>query len=274
MNNYIYLILFVIAIYLYFKPGDNYEPSQEEIQSGSYIDKTKNIKDFPFPQISRTFKKLSHGKSILPLDNDKSLPQGNDKSLPSTNKKLNIIRTNNSENIENTKTRMYLPDYYRKDRLSGNPDGTEELRLFNSDNKDKSENSWQDTNVSEHPKFYNADIKDELTDIGSFFDKNNNYTDKTTSNSDSLHSDSCYKDKKGNTFCEDNTRLQIIPPKLSDPNNPVLNNIGLYRENIKLNDMNDKVINGGIFFDNIKAAVNNTILSNYDNSPLEITIDY
>ena len=47
---------------------------------------------------------------------------------------------------------MYLPDFYRKDRLSGNTIGTEELRQFELNN-DKSEQSWTDKNVSEHPKF-------------------------------------------------------------------------------------------------------------------------
>ena len=39
-----------------------------------------------------------------------------------------------------TKERMYLPDFYRKDRLSGDPSGTEELRKFELNN-DKSEQS-------------------------------------------------------------------------------------------------------------------------------------
>ena len=69
---------------------------------------------------------------------------------------------------------MYLPDYYRKDRLSGNTIGSEELRPFLTDEK-TSESSWTDKNVSEHPKFYNSDVTDNLTDIGTFFDKNNKY---------------------------------------------------------------------------------------------------
>ena len=37
--------------------------------------------------------------------------------------------------MDNVKQRMYLPDYYRKDRLSGNTIGSEELRPFLTDEK-------------------------------------------------------------------------------------------------------------------------------------------
>ena len=171
---------------------------------------------------------------------------------------------------------MYLPDYYRKDRLSGNPTMTEELRPFVMDG-DKSESSWTDKNVSEHPKFYNADTKDELTNIGSFFDKNNYYADRTSSNSESLTSDSCYKDKSGSTFCEDNTRLQLIPPQLiSNPNSClVLNTIGPYKDLSKIEDNKERVINGGEFYDNIKASLkNNESFSSFNNNPIELYQNY
>ena len=265
-NLIIYSLLSILLLYLLFKPDGKYNPTQEEIQSDSYVDKTKTIKDYPYPQISRTFKRLSHGKPPLPLNND-------EKILPSGENHLKTIRTSDHDHV---KTRMYLPDYYRKDRLSGNPTSTEELRPFLTD-KDKSENSWTDKNISEHPKFYNADAKDELTNIGSFFDENNNYADKTSSNSESLHSDSCYKDKRGSTFCEDNTRLQLIPPKLiSDPNSClVLNTIGPYKDLSKIEDSKDKVINGGTFYDNIKPSLkHNESFSSFNNNPIEILLSY
>jgi len=257
MKNLIFCLVVVVLLYFLFKPDGNYNPSQEEIQSDSYVDKTKSIKDFPYPQISRTVKRLSHGKSIIPLNND-------DLVLPSGDKDLNLIRTSEQDHV---KTRMYLPDYYRKDRLSGNPTLTEELRPFITD-KRKSESSWTDKNISEHPKFYNADTKDELTNIGSFFDKDNYYSDKTSSTSESLTSDSCYKDKSGSTFCEDNTRLQLIPPTLiGDPNScQLLNTIGPYKDFSKIKDSNDRVINGGEFYDNIKASLkNNESFSSFNN---------
>ena len=264
MNNYILLAIGLIILYLIFKPDlSKYNPLQEEIQDDNYVDITKSVKDFPYPQISRTFKRLSNGKPILPLESDESLPQGD--------KKLTINRTD----MDNVKQRMYLPDYYRKDRLSGNTIGSEELRPFLTDEK-TTESSWTDKNVSEHPKFYNSDVRDNLTDIGSFFDKNNNYNDKTSSRSVALPSDRCYLDKMGNQFCEENTRLQNIPPKLiSDPNSPVLNTIGYYKDQNIIDDMKDKLINGGIFFNSIKGSNGkDETFSSFNNNPLVVDINF
>ena len=139
-----------------------------------------------------------------------------------------------------------------------------------------SELSWTNKNISEHPKFYNSDVKDNLTDIGSFFDINNKYNDKTTPSTVSLPSDKCFIDKMGNQFCEENTRLQNIPPRLiSDPENKVLNTIGFYKDNNIISDMKDKIINGGIFYDNIKGSKEkNEIYSHFNNNPLIVDINY
>ena len=70
-----------------------------------------------------------------------------DEILPNSEDVINIIR--NKDTPDNmTKKRVYLPDYYRKDRLSSNDIGSEELRPFNMNN-DESESSWTDDNVSE-----------------------------------------------------------------------------------------------------------------------------
>ena len=101
-NKLIFALLGVFFIFLLFRPDKTYKPSQEEIQS-DYVDITKSINDYPYPQISRTFKRLSHGKPIIPLNNeDEILPKGED----------NLVLIRNDDNV---KTRMYLPDYYRKD---------------------------------------------------------------------------------------------------------------------------------------------------------------
>jgi len=266
MKNLLYWAVLLILLYMIFKPGLDYVPDQEEIQSDSYVDQNKSVQDFPYPQLSRKFKQLSRGRVAEPIIVDKSLPNGSAGNL-------DIIRTSA---LDKVKQRQYLPDYYRKDRLSGNPDLTEELRPFLM-NKDKSENSWTDTNVSDHPKFYNSDIKDELTDIGSFFDENNNYADQSSPNSETLPSSDCYLDKMGNTFCKDNTRLQLIPPSLiSDPNSSyALSTIGPYKKPIKLNDSDDRVINGGTFYDNIKPSMNtNEVFSSFNNKPIEIYLDH
>jgi len=272
MDKIMIIVLVLIGLYFYINwSNQESQPTQKEIQKLDYVkDKEEIVQvdelgDFPYPQISRGFKKLSR-KTMQPLNNLKDL-------LPSGKDNINIMRDTPS-NIN--KKRIYLPDYYRKDRVGGNDIGTEELRSFT--NSEEPDNSWTDKNVSKHPKFYNSDIKNELTNIGSFFDKNNQYNDKTSSNTEALVSDSCYTDKEGEMFCEDNTRLQHIPPSLiSDINKCyALNTIGMYKDkNKKAKEYvsfdsekidgeelgvwsysDDRTINGGTFFDNVVASKN------------------
>jgi len=233
----------LIMLFLY---RDNYEPSQTDIQELAYVDRTQDIKDYPYPQISRNFKQLSSG--ILPK------PMNNDDSLPKEKSDLTFTRTVQTPNTMGER-QLYLPDYYRKDQLSPNPSGTEELWGFEM-NKDKSDAAWSDINVSEHPKFYNSEGKDEITNIGSFFDKNNQYNDKSSINTASLTVDSCFTDKEGNYFCEDNTRLQLIPPSLiSDPQKCwALNAKGMYKDR-DVNYNGEKVMNGGSFFSSVGPSM-------------------
>ena len=270
MDKIILVGLLLILLYFYINRGnvdisDN-EPLQRDIQNLEYI-KEKNeeiiqideLGEFPTPQISRGFKKLSR-KVMKPFNNVK-------KFFPH-NKNPSIIRDVPDNMV---KERVYFPGYFRKDRLSGNDIGTGEMRSFTTN--DEPDTSWSDVNVSHHPKFYTSDIKDELTNVGSFFDKNNQYNDKTSSNTNVLPSDSCYIDKMGRKFCEDNTRLQNIPPSLiSDINKCyALNTVGMYkdkdkitREYVSFNQekvdnenlgvwsySDDRVINGGKFFNGV-----------------------
>ena len=101
MKYLIFSSLLVILFYLIFKPSEDYNPSQEEIQNGEYVDKTKNIQDYPYPQISRTFKRLSHGKPPVPLNND-------GKILPTGEKDLNLVRTSDHDHAVSY-THLTLP---------------------------------------------------------------------------------------------------------------------------------------------------------------------
>ena len=158
------------------------------------------------------------------------------------------------EMVRDKQNRYYIPDFYRKDRLSGNTIGTSEYGKYELDD-DKEATAWSDENVSNYPKFYTNDIKNELTDSGSFFDNNNQFVDKTSSRSSSLVSDNCYMNKNGEEFCNDNTRLQNIPPKLiEDPKKnkvmQMLENIGVTKNNnydkYPILSKNETIINGGI----------------------------
>ncbi len=246
----------VVALYLfsgYTKDGSN--PSQHEIQT------LQNVKDedgklvetpiletegIPYPQISRGFKKLGKTPLPQPLNTLQQL-------LPSGKDVLPMFRTTEASM---TKDRMYLPDYYRKDTMPMNDIGSEEMRPFVRDDE-QPDTSWTDTDVSEHPKFYKTDIQnDKLTDIGSFFDKNNQYNDTTSSNTPALPSDTCYLDKQGGVFCLDNTRLQIVPPKLiTDPQSCyALNPKGMYNDYKSIPDDPSRVMNGGSFYADVQGS--------------------
>jgi len=248
MNRILLGLLVILFIVIFLRSNDG-EPTQEEIQTLDYVDKTKSIKDFPYPQISHQFKKLSKGELPHPLNNLRDI-------LPQNSNNLDIIRSSRDQSTLG-KDRIYIPDYYRKDRLPQNDIGSEEMRPFVSDNSE-SESAWTDQNVSEHPKFYTSDIQNDFTNIGLFFDKNNQYNDKTSSNTDVLASDECYTDKKGTKFCMDNTRLQNIPPQLiTDPESCyALNDIGLYKDRNKSKFNEHKVFNGGSFFNGVMASEN------------------
>lgn len=270
MDKIIIILILLITLYLYINwSNSDSQPNQEEIQELEYVKEKEEIVqvdelgDFPRPQISRGFKKLSK-QTFKPLNNLKDL-------LPN-NKNNMLYKRDKPGNIN--KKRIYYPDYYRKDRLSGNDIDSEEFRQFT--NNEEPDNSWTDENVSQHPKFYTSDIKNELTDIGSFFDKNNQYNDKTSSNTEVLTSDSCYKNKEGELFCEDNTRLQNIPPSLITDVKKchALNSIGMYKDKknkvdkyVEFNSeeignkklgvwsyLDDRTINGGKFYNSVYAS--------------------
>ena len=70
-------------------------------------------------------------------------------------------------------------------------------------------------------------------------------------------------------FCEDNTRLQLIPPTLiSDPKSCyALNSVGIFKDGNLKNDINDRVMNGGQFYNGINASQEK---NEYWSSPIKI----
>jgi len=237
MKQYIVVIVVAIMLYLvlYRQPE---EPTQRDIQDLSYVTNPplpgkvlKRFASLDYPQISHGFTKLTKG-DIKPLK---------DVVMDKVPASIQRVRQDTEENI--TPKRMYLPDYYRRDTMDPNDLGSSEVRPFERD-EDESDSAWTDKNVSEHPKFYNSNVKDDgVTNIGDFFDKNNQYHDTTSSNTYALPSDNCYKDKQGKKFCMDySTRLQMIPPEL------ITGNSGKVRLNI------NRVMNGGNFMRGVSGS--------------------
>ena len=120
--------------------------------------------------------------------------------------------------------------YYQKDKtivlknnMDGNEEATSEGQPLNSDyNK-----AWTDENISKNTKHYTADIRNEKTDIGMFFNKNNEYVDVTSYKSKDIIPEKCLLEN-GVLNCQFNDKLQNIPPKLIEnpESNPVLLSIG------------------------------------------------
>ena len=104
------------------------------------------------------------------------------------------------------------------------------------------EKAWTEENVSKNSKYYKSDIKDEKTDPGKFFNKNNEYVDITEEyKSKDMIPEKCFYD--GNELkCQFNNKLQIIPPRLiEDPENrTVILSIG-DDKNINTNKLSDEV---------------------------------
>ena len=284
MDKIVIIFLVSLSLLLILLGASNSNPSQNDIQTLEYAKNLEildsNYKDFPYPQMSNGFKKLTNG-IIRPLNNIKD-------SLPNNSSEITVIR--NKDDPNSTKN-YYLPDFFRKDRLCENDIGSEELRPSMLDNNDNTDTPWTDGNVSNHPKFYTNDIKNELTNIGSFFDKNNMYHDKVSHNTDVLVSDQCYKDKMGNLICDDNSRLQNIPPSLiSDPQKcQTFNIIGNYKDkiasvgtdfNIEKNNgssigvwtyKDDRTLNGSKFYNNVFPSKKNN--ESYSDPILKLTCD-
>ena len=86
MNKLILIVIILFLLFFLFKPNKDYQPNQEQIQDLSYIDKKQYINNFPYPQISNTFKRLSKGKLPEPLNNESQI-------LPSGERNLKIQRT-------------------------------------------------------------------------------------------------------------------------------------------------------------------------------------
>ncbi len=220
--------------------------SKEDILIENRGNPVKVMGDFPIPQTTSEMKSLS---TNYPED-------------------LSIITRgaviNNSEIIqekrtgESNKDNSHFPHYYLKDNLSGSTIGTTEYKFAEVDNT-KSSYAWSDQNVSQYPTYYTSQLKDEITNVGAFFDVNNNFVDTTVPRSEANVDDICYKTKTGEKVCLDNSRQYNVPPSLVSniSNCGFLNSIGLLEFSNMVKEGGEKVSNGGILYDSVKGSKKN-----------------
>lgn len=203
-----------------------------------------NLGDFPTPPTTSNTRSLSPDTKT-----DLSIINNPDLNLSSSNNPISdILRTTQP------KKDSHYPKYYRKDYLSGNTVGTTELSGVGKE--DEPCLAWSDSNVSNYPKYYKSNFTGGLTSPGSFFDSSNQYVDITGPRSDASIGDVCYKDRDGEKVCLVNDKLQNVPPSLIEDSKRCgfLNSIGLMQYTNKLNNLEEKVMNGGILYENVKAS--------------------
>jgi hypothetical protein len=196
-----------------------------------------------------------------------------------THSKINHLNNVGGEEKDIIK---YSKDYLKHDIISPNPQGTtEEYHVASEPGK-----SWTDENVSHHPKYYRNDFKNELTNVGGFFNKQNNLVDNTSPQSLTQLPDRCIINTNNQILCDFNNKLQNIPPKSQYSNNELIKSIGQENNyniqsvqnknitNVNNNNYNswsfenEKTLNGGDFYNGIKPSLQtNEVFLNIENLP-------
>jgi len=218
--------------------------SQEDILIENRGNPVKVMGSFPIPQSTTKSKSLT---TNYPEDLS-IINQG-----ATINNSSTIVESRSDPN--SLQEESHFPKYYRKDNLSGSTIDSSEYKFAEVDNL-KSSHAWSDENVSQYPTYYTSQIKDELTNIGAFFDVNNNFVDTTKPRSTANVGDVCFTSKEGVNVCLDNNRLHNIPPSLiSDKSNcGFLNSIGLLEFSNLINEDKERVNNGGFLYGTVRGS--------------------
>ena len=224
----------------------NLSAAEEDILIENRGPPIKTTGNFPIPQSTVISKSLStHYPENLSVITD---------GATIDNKDI-IVEERSSKTPMNE---SHFPKYYRKDNMSGNTIGSSEYNFAEVDNL-KSSHAWSDKNVSQYPNFYTSQIKNELTNVGDFFDINNNFVDTTKPRSTANVGDICFVSKEGENVCLDNKNLHNVPPSLiKDKSNcGFLNSIGLLEFSNLIYEDKERVNNGGFLYDNVKGSKKN-----------------
>ena len=226
----------------------NMEPIQkvQKVETRDIVAETKKP-EFPIPAITDISQQLTKMKNTLL------------KTVGIEQKPLYIIR-NRGGNVVN----LPPPPEKEIETVSSNPIGSTEYS-FVGENTGK---AWSEVNVSQHPKNYTSNVKDELTNVGEFFNDKLQFNDITSPYAKNNLPDRCFLNQDDEVLCNFNNRLYNIPPNVSE-NNPVTKSIGqditksIISENVApiqdnsyqvWNYENDKVMNGAELYNNVRGA--------------------
>lgn len=222
-------------------PSPTVAPAKDPLLADPPAKPIQELGDFPTPPTTST------SSSLSPVFEEDLSRMNN--GLPSSNE----VEVEYRSTVPSKDS--HYPKYYRKDYLSGNTLGTSEMK-FAGYSGAQSSLAWSDDNVSQYPKYYKSNFEGGLTNPGSFFDQNNQYTDLTGPRTDASINDVCYKSKSGETVCLENDKLQNVPPSLITDVNQCgfLNSIGLLEYSNRINETGEKIMNGGILYENVRAS--------------------
>ena len=216
---------------------------------------------FPDPMLSNISHPLSAGYKPL-FQNTNDTPNMSN---------VEIIRNNVFDNYKNDKI-FFQPELVKKDTMDANPGNYTMQALAKKWDGEESEiKMTSDEYLTKYPKYADSNIMNELTNVGYFFDndENNNFINIK----DKILPDNC--NLNGDKLeCKFNNKLQQIPDKLMKNDSRVLNNIGvLIDDDVLVKSTNDfsyddisgytyktwhypdeKPMNGGIEFNDVYAS--------------------
>ena len=208
------------------------------------------IGEFPIPQTTTISKNLSPNvpEDLSIIANGSNVSNDRNKGLMNVYKEM---KPKDNDTIADSR----FPKYFRKDNMSGSTIGTTEYTFAEVDNNIPAY-AWQDKNVSQYPNYYTSQLKDEITNVGAFFDVNNNFVDTTKPRSTANVGDICFVSKEGEKVCLDNKNQHNVPPSLiSDKSNcGFLNSIGLLEFSNLVNESKERVNNGGYLYGSVKGS--------------------
>ena len=176
---------------------------------------------FPDPMLSNISHPLSPGYKPM-FQNDSGPPDMSN---------LDIIRKSGLDYYKHN-PKVFNPDFVNKDTMDADPGDYTMQGLARGPGEDEDKNEMtSDTYLTKYPVFADSNIRNELTNVGYFFDNEDNnkfinLKNKTLPENCTIDGDSM--------SCKFNDKLQPIPDKLMKNNSAVLNSIGVLIDNVDL----------------------------------------
>ena len=216
---------------------------------------------FPDPMLSTISHPLSAGYKPLFENINDDVDMSN----------LEIVRNNAFDQYKHDKI-FFQPEFVNKDTMDADPGNYTMQGLAKRwDSEEKEIKMTSDEYLTKYPKYADSNIMNELTNVGYFFDNDEN--NKYINLENKILPDNCNlnDDKLECTF---NDKLQVIPEKLMKNDSRVLDNIGVLIDNdvlVKSTDdfsygdisgntyktwhyPDEKPMNGGIEFGDVYAS--------------------